>query len=114
MAEVKRFTIDRRKWARGGKNGDSQLLNYLGNRCCLGFYLKACGVPDENILNMGMPSEVYDQRLVPRWLRDVDEAGAIAVLNDDDGDEFELKEEEREEAVRAAFAAYGVQVKFTN
>lgn len=44
--DVKVFTIVRRNWSRGKGSVHSCMLNNKGQRCCLGFYAKACGIPD--------------------------------------------------------------------
>ena len=57
MKPLKTFTIKRSKWARGGKNGGSSLLNREeGTMCCLGFFGKKNGATDEEIVGWGMPT----------------------------------------------------------
>lgn len=46
---ITELTIDRARW------GTSALLNKDGTMCCLGFLSKACGVPDEWMLNVSFP-----------------------------------------------------------
>ena len=48
-------TVNRRTWARGGKNGLSRLLNSDGNMCCLGFLGVASGVSKESLFNKLTP-----------------------------------------------------------
>jgi hypothetical protein len=48
-------TVNRRTWARGGKNGLSRLLNGDGNMCCLGFLGVASGVSKESLFNKLTP-----------------------------------------------------------
>ena len=50
------FTIKRSKWLRNPKK--SVLLNGKGSMCCLGFYLKSCGVPKKYLLNVNTPAEI--------------------------------------------------------
>jgi hypothetical protein len=52
------LTINRAKWARGGYNGESRLLNDDGNMCCLGFACRARGFRAENIKDIGTPSSL--------------------------------------------------------
>ena|SRR5271154_1987156 len=58
ITDKKSFTIIRSKWARGCENGQSKLLNYEGNMCCLGQYLKSCGATDDMLLNNAEPSDL--------------------------------------------------------
>lgn len=73
LKKPKEFTIDRSKWVQGGHKfksilGASKLLNNHGNMCCLGFYSKACGVPDKELENpvvacsIRCSGTIHDQR----------------------------------------------------
>lgn len=53
---VKSFTIDRSRWLRGDIN-TSTLRNDNNCRCCLGFYLGACGVDDEHLTDVPFPAD---------------------------------------------------------
>lgn len=46
---ITKLVIDRAKW------GTSALLSKDGTMCCLGFLSKACGVPDEDMLDVPYP-----------------------------------------------------------
>jgi hypothetical protein len=59
IKDVKEFTIKRSKWARGGINGKSALLNNQGNMCCLGHYAKACGFSNNDIDSLSGPVDLY-------------------------------------------------------
>jgi hypothetical protein len=58
------LTIQRSKWRRGGGDdskhpaGPTRLLNEKGFMCCLGFDALACGVPAEEIHDVGEPEEI--------------------------------------------------------
>jgi hypothetical protein len=54
------LTIERSRWARGGKNGESALLNDDGNMCCLGFACKVLGFKDSTVKNHGVPSDLVN------------------------------------------------------
>lgn len=56
--DVKSFTIKRSVWARANKEG--HLLSQIGKKCCLGFYATACGLRDEDIFEIPLPSELND------------------------------------------------------
>lgn len=47
---ITELVIDRTKW------GTGSLLRPDGKMCCLGFLSRACGVPDELMLNNGYPA----------------------------------------------------------
>jgi hypothetical protein len=64
IKDVKEFTIKRSKWARGGMNGPSALLNSLGNMCCLGHYSKACGFSNEEINELDEPRHIVQSKQV--------------------------------------------------
>lgn len=55
---MKTFTIIEKKWARGGKNGDPQLRNEQGNKCCLGFLATKCGF--QRLSHAAMPCDLSD------------------------------------------------------
>lgn len=52
-------TVKRATWARGGKGGESRLLNNQGNFCCLGFLGKICGIPEPKLLGASMPYSTF-------------------------------------------------------
>ncbi len=141
---MKSFTIKRSKWARGRKRemGGSQLLNKRGNMCCLGFYLKSCGLPEAVLDNAGVPEEVFNK--IPeqaQWLLadntfDSTESDNLIDVNDgkyftlpygDDGgplggflsgtrgpNRIKIEEDIRELAVKELFAVQGIKVKFVD
>lgn len=53
------LVIDRTKWARGGINGSSMLLNDEGNMCCLGFAAIAVGLSEDDIIDVGEFEELH-------------------------------------------------------
>lgn len=65
---MKQLVIDRTVWARGKAiRPPLELVNVTNDllvpgserkQCCLGIYLTACGVPDESLRGIGLPSEV--------------------------------------------------------
>lgn len=52
MQEV---VIDRAIWVNGNYGGESQLLNSLGEKCCLGFLGSACGYSDLQLKCVSLP-----------------------------------------------------------
>lgn len=114
-----KFTVDRATWARGDANF-SRLLTYAGNRCCLGFMAKQCGVPDSVILDVRSPSglDASDQQLLPKWLLDVDAERAQAgnspncYLAMEANDHNQLSDQEREKKLKEIFAQNGDEIEF--
>lgn len=49
------FVVDESRWARGGKNGPSMLLNGRGYMCCLGFYGLSRGLTEAQIKRVPSP-----------------------------------------------------------
>ena len=142
---MNKLTIDRNKWVRGTadsyassgsdyrtaiekardnihKFGSSYLENSYGNMCCLGFYSKACGVEDIQII--GLPSAYVNMRkTIPECFKPfIEDAklewgyegshlqGQLIRVNDD----ASLTEQERETRIKQLFATIGVEVEFIN
>lgn len=127
---MKRLVIDRATWARGGKKGITALLNKDGNKCCLGFALLDCGVEEDSIYDLGLPSDVIAQ--VPLEAREdlgnrlgwlVQSVGEDNFQYFDDGDavalavnindEPSLSESARESMLKQLFMMNGVELTFT-
>ncbi len=81
---MKTFRVNRPDWARGRKKFVlNELLSRGGKRCCLGFVLSQCGVPDKDILEQPAPgslelSEELNKKMQELGL--VDENGLNTVL----------------------------------
>jgi len=54
-------------------DGESKLLDEEGRMCCLGFYSVACGLQEDQILNIGTPAHVAPLPEEMEWL--IDEKG---------------------------------------
>lgn len=137
---MKEFTIDRSKWDRGkifedsridaGIDESTYLLHpYDGAMCCLGFYLKSCGVPAVYLRDQRGPKNAARPMLsrgrrIPmqmRWL--LEDAGLFptsSVVDDSElaqklmnvNDNEDLPSREREKKIAALFAKQGIKVKF--
>lgn len=119
---VKTFTIDRSRWLRGEVE-TSMLRNTYGDRCCLGFYLGACGVSDSAMTDEATPSDVRD--VIPeeaQWLLRTEiwafdevvvESGAGAELISVNDDKHRC-EDARERDVARLFAERGIEVVFVD
>lgn len=126
---INEFTIDRSMWLRGREPGGSYLLREIdGKRCCLGFYLEACGVPDDQLRGYAAPGSVYRNRaeyrdLVPKWLigppwhrLSDDPADAVNSITAqylmEVNDATDSTDAEREALIAKTFADHGVEVHF--
>jgi hypothetical protein len=118
---MKRFTIDRSKWACGdvkakfGEDAYTALLDPAsGAMCCLGFYAASCGFAKKDLLDISFPSHIlgFDKKPSLKWLTDVSGAlsnqSCIAQLNDDET----LSQNTREARIRAEFAKHNIEVEF--
>ena len=126
LDEMKKFTVDRRYWNRGRFGyGPLELLNEARNKCCLGFLASACGVENEDMLNIAVPSSCDLGPLVafPKFLfegcmfmvnlDDIHEAkieNFIAFINDND----KIEDWEREIILEYEFREHGIEVEFIN
>lgn len=133
------FTIDRSRWARGKpEHGTSNWLRCTdGAQCCLGLFLSACGVPDDELTEIGEPNDVAHDRhhmrkeTLPgraKWLVCCEPDPEADEWNDETGftpseatcrlidvnDNETLTEPEREAQVREWFALHGIDVAFVD
>lgn len=106
----KSFVIDRTKWLHG--NDDGLLLSEEGKMCCLGFYTKSCGVKNEHILNVGVPSKLNDNDLMklPSWLRKFGSKNVAELVSFND--DSEMPEKEREKSISKIFKKLHINVRF--
>lgn len=121
MDSVKEFTIDRKKWVRGRGSFDTHLRNLTdGRHCCLGFFSKACGFKNEDILELSSIEDLAaqfgsDSVRVKRVLFSAGQMNATSTFWQDlyaiNDDEI-YSDAEREELITAKFAAVGITVHF--
>ena len=118
---VKTFTIDRSAWSRGTQ--DSMLLDQRGHRCCLGFYLGACGLSDEELFQESAPTDVHE--ILPaeaRWLIvRASSDGSTSPFESVAGGQLISVNDQRDEPVHgreaeiaSIFAARGIAVTFVD
>jgi hypothetical protein len=116
-----KLTIQRSKWLHGEGSDQSFLLRESdGKMCCMGFYLRAVGLTDDQIRDKTTPEDVAmaiinspaSWLLTPRW------NGGSALENSIDcsflinkNDIINLKVD-REEAIAKLFAKHEVEVEF--
>lgn len=111
IRNVKRFTIKRNEWLRGNPD-EGKLLNYEGKMCCLGIYLKACGVPAEDLEDKDMPSELACEYKLPAWLATEEDELVPVVKLANKNDEAGLAPAVREKQLRELFKEQGIVVRF--
>lgn len=134
-----KLVIDRNTWLRGGferNQGYSCLRDEQGRKCCLGFYLEACGFSQTQITGSGSPHDVFSflgprtaarRNWKPRWLLRKDNKGVVfddssdcsTLMNVNDNVHIEdptsleiLSEADREKQIKKIFAKHGVTVTF--
>lgn len=73
-----KLIIDRSKWLRG--TGDGTLLDHEGKMCCLGFFARACGYNDDQIVAHADPTQMMSETALysgkskfPQWLTRYDQ-----------------------------------------
>lgn len=122
-----KFVIDRNQWLRG--NGVESSLRRIddGKMCCLGFYGLACGIPVDEIVDHGDPSDTEGDTLTkwPEWLlqelppdegqwystwENTTACGDLIEANDSK----EIEDPERERKIAAIFAEHGIAVEFVD
>jgi hypothetical protein len=120
------FTIKRSLWYRGLGAYHSALLNPDGKMCCIGFFAKACGLEDSDILHkkvLGPNSTDVDTECVETGWRELEVA-----LNNQEGldihHKFKLSnlystndssitsDATKEKIITDSFASQGITVKF--
>ncbi len=129
------LTINRGKWVQGGERvgeilGSPELLNDEGNMCCLGFYAKQCGVPEDKLSGIATPEQVKGSTRVPymttkladeykspggRHIVNSELAKVLMSINDhEEGSINEnLSLKDKEKLVREEFKKIDVAVRFT-
>lgn len=112
---VLEFTIDRSKWRRTVTNGPPQenaLVNRDGTQCCLGFFVRACGIKKAEAVGVGFPSAVDLQaKKHPEVYEKVASMeDEFASLNDNKN---ALTGKDLEKAIAHNFATCGAKVTFT-
>lgn len=105
--------IDRSKWrtATSGR-GDTMLLNDEGYMCCLGFRCHQMGIPEEDLLDISHPEDVFDWNipdLVKKRGGDTAFTTSAININDDKC----LTSKEREQELIEHFATKDIIVEFT-
>lgn len=111
---VKTLFINRAKWGFGVNGG--KLLNKNGKMCCLGFAAKKCSYTDEEILNIGMPSELKSKGKLSVFngvdTSDSKIAWNLATINDSETGRYK-NPQKKEKRIKEIFSKIGTKVIFT-
>lgn len=110
---VKKIRINRRTWLVGVKYDSSLRDEESGQQCCLGFYAKACGYKNLQLVEVADTYELANivkdgGAKLPKWARTIRHIKPLVKTNDDPG----LPNEVREKKIAKLFANRGVQVEF--
>lgn len=125
---LKTLTVKRSEWARGDINGPSSLVNEIDKKCCLGFFMKKCGVSYKKMKLCPTPNDVeYKNEIlfkkVPQLvsfvredeesrcpLRNTNFCDVAMIINDDK----RINEETRENRLIELFKNHNIKLKFVN
>lgn len=112
IKRAKKFTIDRSKWYRGKGDCNSKLLRKDGSMCCVGFYAKACGLSDEDIIDKPTINDVYVIEEHEENRIEVSDPVINIIYNTNDN--VNISEADREKGIYEQFIEMGVQVDFVD
>lgn len=116
-----KLRIDRKRWARGGINGDAALLNDDQAMCCLGFACRKLGVPEKAMFNIGTPVRLATEpnlrgNLETLIRRARTGGGYVDRMNTDEAvainDDQDIDDTEREAKLKPVLAKLGFDVYF--
>ena len=113
---VTAFEIRRQEWMRGERSRLFDPTRARESRCCVGLYLRACGVPDAALADRSNASDIRDVQLPDEteWL--FDEFAEAPCYGDSEAAEFLYDENDStdvaESSIARLFAAQGITVTF--
>jgi hypothetical protein len=114
MTELKKFVVKKSQWLRG--EGPSVLLRRTTHKmCCLGFASLACGLKENDIIDVSIPSNVcsnlysaYPASFFDGLRPESQSIMDIMRINDD----VSLNDEERIFSLKQKFSELGIEVIF--
>lgn len=132
-----RFTIKRSEWARGARTRSgavNSLLRKDNKKCCLGIYAEHCGIelvvleasPLDIVCRLGWegtPANYRDLLVATgRRCERLDGPGRVGIFSNTRAavelmainDQSRISDKRREELLKEAFAAYGIEVEFVD
>lgn len=108
------FVVDRETWIRGGHDKHSMLCRGDdGKQCCLGFFLRSCGVSKTAISDRSTPSDVGKMPKKAAFLLEDSQSGdsvaaySMMEVNDDNAADAAI-----EEKLKKLFAENKVRITF--
>lgn len=108
-----KFTVDRKTWFRGNGHAHSSLLKENGLRCCLGFVGNQSGIPDDEMIGEGIPSEVLPDKW-PKWLIRKKRPSASCYKAMETNDDPTMQDARRETIIKTIFSKHGDEIEFIN
>lgn len=107
-----KFQVNRSAWYRGKGALDSRLLRTDGQKCCLGFFARACGIPELSLIDVSSPRNVKgkhpkDFLFLLNGIPDSPICGEMMRTNDD-----QMDDKNRESKLTDLFKAAGHTVEF--
>lgn len=114
-----KFTIDRNVWLRGEGVCNSKLLRDDGKMCCVGIFLKALGVMDEDLIDQRVAYDlgiVRLEKLQCPWLaaHGADEPVPSIIELYRTNDSRVMDDADREQLITKEFGKHDVEVEFIN
>lgn len=110
MDVITTFTVKRSTWVRGRPG---YLLMEDGRMCCLGFFVQACGIPPEAMLQKTYPGTLLKLRSqLPPWVIDYGNISEIVHVNDTIRVIDKDDDETREARLKKLFMMHGVEIVF--
>jgi hypothetical protein len=122
LKKLDKLTVVRSRWTgRDGYTESDGLLTKDGDMCCLGFYCKAQGIPDDILLLRDMPSHVYSVNAYDpllavitahssSMLNNTSFAGDAAQINDN----RDVSQTEKEADLIDLFIEAGIELEFVD
>jgi len=109
--KLTKLTIHKREWLRGESGHNSYLRRSSdGKMCCLGIYLRACGVEVDDLTDVRSPARVAGGLPGTTWWLNRLVSNELMSIND----ESTISETEREIELTKRFGENGIQVVFTD
>lgn len=110
------YIVDRDTWYRGKGRNSSFLLTREGQRCCIGFVGKQCGVPDKDMVGVGGVRGVPGRHSWPTWF---DAGVRLSTMSDlyrayEINDDMDITDEIREARLQELFQKHGDTIIFYN
>jgi hypothetical protein len=125
MKQLIKVKINRKKWLRGGKNGEgnaitSKLRNCNGEKCCLGFVCTTLGIKSTRLTGIFEPQDLRSRKIIPGLTKKgffggeddyINTRPCRTAININDGD---MPDEKREIKLKKIANKMGYNFEFIN